>query len=402
MGAGVAASIPRRPGGNRLTSAMLQDLFEPASAPTSTGRLLLDLLTRFDLDRWLNQISDNAWIQNGVLIGFFVIAALVVDFVINRIFRYWVGHTETDLDDRFVALLHRPVLGSVIALGVWVAILRMEPWTTLRVFLGRLILTVLLWFWASFVLRAGLLLVEALSRLQHRKPFIEPRMLPLAATLHRIAIVAIAGYAFLRIWGIDVGPALAGAGILGIALGFAAKDTLSNLFSGIFIMADAPYESGDYIVLDTGERGEVTKIGLRSTRLLTRDDIEITIPNAVIANAKILNESGGPEVWERVRADVQVAYDSDLDRVRDVLKEIAEQSSYLQAEPSPRVRVRGFADSGIQLQLMGWIQHPELRGRALDSIYREIHRRFSEEGITIPFPTRQILMPEEAPATDLS
>ena len=77
-------------------------------------------------------------------------------------------------------------------------------------------------------------------------------------------------------------------------MGFAAKDTLANLFAGVFILADAPYKIGDFIVLDGGERGRVTKIGIRTTRILTRDDVEITIPNATIANSKIINESGGP------------------------------------------------------------------------------------------------------------
>ena len=85
------------------------------------------------------------------------------------------------------------------------------------------------------------------------------------------------------------------------------KDTLSNLFAGIFIMADAPYKEGDYINLDSGERGYVRSIGIRSTRIMTRDDIEITIPNALIANSKIVNESGGPDEKERVRITLEIS-----------------------------------------------------------------------------------------------
>ena len=71
---------------------------------------------------------------------------------------------------------------------------------------------------------------------------------------------------------------LALAGIVGIAIGFTAKDTLANLFSGVFILADRPYKMGDYVNLESGERGRVTHIGIRSTRILTRDDIEVTVP----------------------------------------------------------------------------------------------------------------------------
>ena len=91
-------------------------------------------------------------------------------------------------------------------------------------------------------------------------------------------------------------------------------------------MADAPYKENDYINLDSGERGYVTNIGLRSTRLLTRDDIEITIPNSVIANSKIINESGGPNEDERVRINIGVAYGSDIDKVRNILLDIANKN----------------------------------------------------------------------------
>jgi MscS family membrane protein len=82
---------------------------------------------------------------------------------------------------------------------------------------------------------------------------------------------------------------LASAGIIGIAVGFAAKDTLANLFSGVFILADSPYKLGDYVVLEDNSRGKVTQIGLRSTRMLTRDDVEVTVPNSIMGNTKIIN-----------------------------------------------------------------------------------------------------------------
>ena len=113
--------------------------------------------------------------------------------------------------------------------------------------------------------------------------------------------------------------------MLGVVLGLAAKDTVANFFAGVFLMADSPFKEGDYIMLETGERGYVKNLGLRSTRFMTRDDIEITIPNSVIAAAKIINESGGSGVEdiERIRISVQVAYGSDVDQVKNILKSIA-------------------------------------------------------------------------------
>ena len=112
---------------------------------------------------------------------------------------------------------------------------------------------------------------------------------------------------------------------------------MANLFSGVFILADAPYKIGDFVVLDSGERGEVTHIGIRSTRLLTRDDVEVTIPNAVMGNTKIINESGGPHEIQ-VRVQVGVAYGGDIDLVREVLMNIAEMAESVCDDPEPRVR----------------------------------------------------------------
>ncbi|MCH8272636.1 MAG: mechanosensitive ion channel family protein, partial [Candidatus Marinimicrobia bacterium] len=184
----------------------------------------------------------------------------------------------------------------------------------------------------------------------------------------------------------------ASAGIVGIAVGFAAKDSLANLFAGFFIMVEAPYKVGDFINLDSGERGRVTDIGLRSTRLMTRDDVEITIPNSVIAGSKIINESGGPSEKERIRISIGIAYGSDIDLVRETLVDIAKRNHYVQDEPEPRVRFREFGESQLSFQLLFWIAEPVLRGRVIDQLNSEIYRMFKEKKIEIPFPQRTIHM----------
>ena len=214
--------------------------------------------------------------------------------------------------------------------------------------------------------------------------------MPLFDNLGKIIIFIAVIYFIFISWGINVTGWLASAGILGIVLGLAAKDTLANLFAGIFIMADSPYKEGDYINLDTGERGYVKNIGIRSTRIMTRDDIEITIPNSVIANSKIINESGGPVEMERVRVNVSVAYGSDIEKVRSVLMEIAQSNDEVCSEPLPRVRFREFGDSALIFQLLFWIEKPEMRGRVVDSVNSVIYNRFIDHNIEIPFPQRTI------------
>lgn len=352
--------------------------------------MIESLLDSLDLDPLLERVSSVGWVQELVLIGAFAVAAVVVDFLLNRLLRSLVARSNTDLDDRFVKLLHRPVLSTVVGLGLWIVIVRADLAAAVQTNVGRILFTVLLIVWANFLIRAFLLVLEGFSRLQ-RKKIIDPRMLPLTSMITRVVVIGAAIYFLLAIWGLNVTPLLGTAGVIGLVLGLAARDTLGNLFSGISIMADTPYERGDYIVLDSGERGEVTRVGLRSTRLLTRDDIEIVIPNSVMANATIVNQSG-PAAPFRIRADIQVAYGTDVDHLNEVLMDVAANEPLLEERPEPRVRMRGFGGSGIDFQLMGWVERPALSGRTLHSIYTTIYKRLEQEGIEIPFPTRTVYL----------
>ncbi|MEE9562669.1 MAG: mechanosensitive ion channel family protein [Thermoanaerobaculia bacterium] len=344
--------------------------------------------------------GEHHYLEAVALIVIFLVAGLLVDWLITRGLGRWAKRTNTDLDDRAIKLIHRPIFISVVLVGLWLATLQLDlpaPYATL---LQRIIKTSALLVWVVFVLRGSSLFLEILSRFEDRVPLIQPRTLSLFNTTIKVLVVGGGLYFLFLTWGIDVGGLLVTGGIAGIAVGFAAKDTLANLFSGFFILADAPYQVGDFIVLDSGERGQVTHVGLRSTRLLTRDDIEITIPNAVIGNAKITNESGGRWEKERIRIKVGVAYGSDVDRVRQVLMEIAEGNPSIDHEPEPRVRFRRFGESGLDFELLGWIHEPVLRGRVLDALNTEVYKRFRVEGIEIPYPKRDVYLHQVSPSED--
>ena len=118
---------------------------------------------------------------------------------------------------------------------------------------------------AKFVDLLTSTILASMSRLADRVTWLEARTLPLFDNLSKIVIFGLAIYFFLIAWELDLSAWLASAGIMGIAVGFAAKDTLANLFGGLFVIMDAPYKLGDFINLDSGERGRVIKIGLHSS-----------------------------------------------------------------------------------------------------------------------------------------
>jgi len=141
----------------------------------------------------------------------------------------------------------------------------------------------------------------------------------------------------------------------------------------------------------------VTDIGLRSTRILTRDDVEITVPNGIIGNGKIINEAGGPTAHHRIRIAVGVAYGSDIDHVIKVLAGVADEQQEVLTNPAPRVRFRSFGDSSLNLELLGWIARPVDRGRVTHELNCAVYKALNENHIQIPFPQRDlhvVSMPE--------
>ena len=164
---------------------------------------------------------------------------------------------------------------------------------------------------------------------------------------------------------------------------------MANFFGGISLFADRAYKVGDYIILDTGQRGEVVEMGIRSTKIKTRDDVMISIPNSILANSMIINESA-PEPRFRIRIDVGVAYGSDLKKVEEILLKVAEENEMLARVPEPRVRLRAFADSSVNFQLLVWVRDPSEKGLQIHHLLGAIYKTFAEEDITIPFPQRDV------------
>jgi small-conductance mechanosensitive channel len=294
-----------------------------------------------------------------------------------------------------VKYLTAPVVQTAVILALVATVNVFDLGETVIWVLVRLLFTVLLFLWGRAWFKATALAIAVMSRDTERFIIFQPRTRPLFEMGIKMLLLGLLIWIFMTLWNIDGTAWLASAGVIGIAVGFAAKDTLANLISGVSIIADAPYKLGDYIVLDTGERGVVTELGMRSTRLLTRDDVEISIPNAVMGNAKITNESGGPAIEHRIRIPFGVAYGTLPESVVDIVEKVAKDSELVLDDPVPRVRMRAFGESSLDFELLGWIRYPEQRGLAKHELLIEIERRFREHDITIPFPQRDIHLPSK-------
>lgn len=346
------------------------------------------------LSPYLAMVGESPWLQATVVMGCSILLAWIFDHFISSSLSNLARKTSITVDEHLVEFLHGPIYASVILLGLALSINLLQVPEPFSVVSFSILETIAYLVWTLFLIRVTRSVLRFISGNESYVTVLHPQTLPLFENLAMIVIVVLAVYIVFTAWNVDMTAWLASAGIVGIAVGFAAKDTLANLFSGVFILADAPYKIGDYVVLDSGERGEITHIGIRSTRLMTRDDVEVTVPNAIMGNTKIFNESGGPAEKSRIRINVGVAYGSDIDKVREVLMDIALTNEAVCEEPEARVRFRTFGASSLDFELLCWIDQPVLRGRVIDDLNCRIYKRFIEENIEIPYSKQDVYIKE--------
>jgi small-conductance mechanosensitive channel len=333
----------------------------------------------------------------GWLLGSLVLA-LIVRLMFHRLVEQLTQRTETDLDDLLAENLRNPAWMTVLAGGTWYATASVELPAPLPYALTGLLITITVLAWTTALARVAEALLDWL--VEHRDRYhtvVTRRTLPVFDITAKTVIYGGTVYFLFLAWDVDLTAWLASAGIIGVAVGFASQDTLSNLVAGVFILADAPYKLGDYLVLESGERGEVTEIGIRTTRLMTRDDVEIIVPNKVMANASITNQSGGAREAFRVRIPVGVAYGSDVDQVRAELENIAATTEDVATEPMPRVRFREFGASSLDFELLCWVDRPAWRGRVKDQLLTTIYKRFDELDIEIPYSKHDVYLYPQPP-----
>jgi MscS family membrane protein len=250
---------------------------------------------------------------------------------------------------------------------------------------------------ASATLHAGAVGLVARAGEPDAPRWLRPHTVPMGVLLWRVLAGSLAAYGLARTWALDLTGWLASAGVLGIAVGFAAQETVSNLFAGFFILADRPYRVGDLVALEDGTKGRVLDIGIRSTRIRSVDGAVVVLPNHKMASGRIVNLTAEEGSCTRVSITVQVAYDADLQLVRRVLLEAIHGLPELAndgPEHAPTVRLQALADSGITVVIHAFSK-PEDRDALLDGMISATVTALAREGVRIPFPTVEVQLPQE-------
>jgi len=197
-----------------------------------------------------------------------LLVALLARALFKGVVHRFTRSTKTELDDILARHLRRPVWASVAIAGAWYALSVFDLPKPVPYITTGLLATGTVVLWTIGISRITGEILEWLAARSDRFAAVSPRTLPVFEFGARAVVYGAALYFLFLAWNVDLTGWLASAGIVGIAVGFAARDTLANLFAGVFILADAPYKLGDYLILDSGERGRVTVTAEREDRSL--------------------------------------------------------------------------------------------------------------------------------------
>ena len=195
--------------------------------------------------------------------------------------------------------------------------------------------------------------------------------------------------------GIDVGPFVAAIGAVGFIVAFALQGTLSNFAAGLMILLYRPYDVGQVVTV-AGVTGKVSAMSLVSTTLLTPDNQIVTVPNGSIWGGIITNITGNPT--RRVDMVFGISYGDDIGKAMAILDEVVKAHELVLADPAPVIQLDQLADSSVNFVVRPWSKTSDYWTVKWD-LTRAVKERFDREGISIPFPQRDVhLFPAEAAA----
>ncbi|MFQ5838549.1 MAG: mechanosensitive ion channel family protein [Thermoplasmata archaeon] len=386
-----------------------------ASEPTAIQRETVTALTTLEaappvlpkenkilglFDNTLPSPLNNRWVTFLLSIAIWIGFAVVALGIISPVLRNYAKRTQTSLDDVVLGIIRGPLVVILITYGVVQSLAVLQPPAEMISLLFTLYSAtlVLMLTWLAYRIFRGVV-IEYGKRVAAKKDTpIFDILWPVINRAGAILIVVIGASSIAALFGMDLTAFIAGMGVLGIAIAFAAQESLSNFFSGVFLLLDRPFKEGDLVEID-GDRCRIERIGLRTTRLYHRPSHKIlVVPNNKMARDMIVNLVE-PDEAIRQRTTVGVAYGSDVDEVKATLVAAAKNHPLIiKDEPGrePYARLEEFGDSAMKFKLKFWVSDADKLNRVRGEVNEAIVQRLADAGIDIPFPTRTVRLPDSA------
>ena len=326
-----------------------------------------------------------------IAVAVLIAMALALGFALNRLLHYWTKKFANSWGELVFALLESLPIPLLILAALYGGVelltlpARYERLASKLIFAVTIV--VIFYFPAKLV-------VLFLRRVEQKQPGLE-RVTQPAAFLIRVVFALFTLVVVLENLGISLTAVWTTLGVGSVAVALALQDTLSNFFSGLYLLADRPINPGDYIRLDSGQDGYVMRIGWRSTQLRTLSNNVVVVPNSTLAKAVITNYSI-PESRMSIGILVSVSHDSDPRTVERVLlaaaqEAIDERLAGLLPSPAPSVTfIPGFGASSLDFTLGVQVRQYTDQYSVQSELRKRILARLRTEGIEIPYPTQSV------------
>ena len=290
-----------------------------------------------------------------IFVAFLAIRQLFTKIVIGAL-RRWVRKSETEHDDRILDALESPIRFIPVVMGAFFAFEYLGLEGNLQHFTSVLVLSMI-----TFTIFWGLVrLVEPLSFLLKKlERIFTPAMVQWLVKGIKLTFILLGGAAILELWGIKVGPLVAGLGLFGVAVALGAQDMFKNLIGGLLVIAEKRFHPGDWIKVDGIVEGTVEDIGIRSTMIRRFDKAPVFVPNAKLADNAVTNFSA--MTHRRIYWTIGVEYKTTIEQLRKIRDEIesyvhSKEEFASPSEVSTFVRIDSFSDSSIDIMLYCSIQ----------------------------------------------
>jgi small-conductance mechanosensitive channel len=340
------------------------------------------------VNKILEFIFSNIYLKFLFVLVITLIISYFAKFIFRKILKPLTKKTKTKVDDLIIKSISSIVFYIILVLGIKFGLQYFELKTAIY---NNLINTLL-------IIIVAVLMIRIINNFfKHwaeewkfkTKTTTDERVIPLLQKILKAVIIILAVIFVFTAWNINISPLLATAGIAGLAIGLAVKDSLANILGGLQLVLDKTFKVGDKVELESGEMGVIMDIGLRSTKLKTYDNEVIYIPNGSLANAKIKNFTQ-PDISIRVNVNFGVEYGSDPEKVQKVVLEAIKKIDTVIEEPEPVVQFLNMSDFSLDFVARAWVEEYTQAYSTKLKMTDEIYEALNKAKIGIPFPTRTI------------